>query len=76
MHWSGDMFTMMKDLRAEAPRIGRWGFVLNIPMWLGGLLYTVVTMPTSLFLDARNLVLYWRGEDRAFERSGAVKVGG
>jgi hypothetical protein len=33
MRWFKDMFTMIKDLRAEAPRVGRWGFALNMPMW-------------------------------------------
>jgi len=36
MQWFRDLFTMIQDLRVEAPRVGRWGFVLNIPMWLGG----------------------------------------
>jgi hypothetical protein len=39
------------------------------------LLYTVVTMAISLALDARNLFLYWSGEDRVFERSGATRAG-
>lgn len=30
---------MIRDLRAEIPRVGRWGFMLNMPMWLGGLIF-------------------------------------
>ncbi len=39
MHRFKDMFTTVKDLRAEVPWIGRWGFVLDMPTWLGGLLF-------------------------------------
>lgn len=141
MQWFKDMFKMIKDLRAEVPRVGRWGFALNMPMWLGGLafigriegsatlvlntiavlvagqihkrapfsrltsichvawlpvlpllvaallrteeptylrgwlLYTLVTMAISLVLDVRNLVLYWRGGDRAFAGRGVTEAG-
>ena len=39
MQWFKDMYSMIMDLRAEAPRIGRWGFALNMPMWVGGALF-------------------------------------
>ena len=52
-------------LRSEEPAYFR--------AWL---LYTVVTMAISLLLDVRNLVLYWSGPDRAFERAGATTARG
>lgn len=39
MPWFKDAYQMVSDLRSEAPAIGRWGFLLNMPMWVGGLVF-------------------------------------
>ena len=39
IQWFKDAFAMISDLRAEAPGIGRWGAMLNIPMTIGGLVF-------------------------------------
>jgi hypothetical protein len=54
MQWFKDMFTMIKDLRAEAPRIGRWGFALNMPMWVGGLLF--IQRPEGIAIFVLNTI--------------------
>lgn len=49
MTWFKDAFQMIRDLRSESPWVGRWGFMLNMPMWVGGLLFAPRPVALAVF---------------------------
>lgn len=45
-----DMIAMIRDLQAAVPAVGRWGFALNVPMWVGGLIFFGSTAGRVVFV--------------------------